>query len=1360
MNDSFDKNGNALAFPTTLACFAAAVCGAHPAHAQTYTVPDGSTFSAAGLPSSPADGTVIELQGNAGNDRLVTLPTGASGLTINGAAAQSVIDLGGGGRFSNFTSSSVTLNFGGGSLLFTGGTQGVFYSGGSLTVNGTLFADANASGSNGSVLFAGAGDVTVANGVNLTNNTTTAGAAIYANLGAVSLATESGDAVLSGNTSRGYGGAIRAGSAVTVGNAGGVTTIANNRSGFNSDGTASDTTGTRSGGAIESNSTVTLTGRTVTLSGNQAVGPGGGIYAGGAVTIDGALIADGNASLLDTGGAIYQLGGADVVAADGVQLTNNTAGSHAGGIWTNAGNVFLATRSGDAALSGNRAGLSGSGSGGAVLAGYALIGNDGGIVDIRNNAANGSGGAVYSFFGTLLDGSTVALSGNRAAGSGGAIYASNGSTASPFGAVVVGSAHSVVTIDDNLAGTTANSAGGAIYSLTSTAINGSSITLSGNQAVNAPSQNLGGAIYAGGDIAIGNADGSTGSIVIENNRAGFGSADTPVAVNSYGGALVGIGAVTLDADSIALSGNQSAGAAGGIYAGGALTVDGGLTVADNTAVAGRGGVIYANGAMTVSGSASVTDNRAGLQGGAFWVGGSATLNAVGGDITFSGNTQNTAGAVQANAIYLDNTGGTAVATLAASAGRTIAFYDPIQSNAANGPVSVIATGGGTVVFDGSPYVDQADRWSQIGGATEVQDGTSMVVRRDAVYGVTAADVGLASPTAVTVDGALTVATGGRVIADVVRVDAGSGSGVVNIGAVQGSAAVAPGMLDTPNVDLGPQGSLVFNHTGGDYPFAPAITGAGDVHQLAGTTVLTAANTYGGRTDVGGGVLRAGAAGTFSADSAVTVAAGGTLDLNGLNQTVAALTNAGAVDMGSAPATVLTVAGDYTGANGVIRVNTVLGDSSSATDLLHVRGDTAGSSFLSIANAGGAGALTSGDGIEVVQVDGASNGTFAAANRVEAGAYEYLLYKGGVDENADNGNWYLRSFFREADAPCGGGGAGSNGDCNDSGPDRGVIAWRPGVPGYVITPALNLAYGFDVLGTLHGRVGDVPGAVVPDRASRDGVWARIGGGSRRIDALDRFSADSRSFHAQFGKDWTLDQPAAGGSTHAGATLTFGSASADFGDAGRRDAGLDPHTGTVATQAQSVGGYWTRYLADGSYLDSVGQITHYHNRYGDIDGNRPGQDGFGVALSQEVGKPFRIAGSPFAIEPQAQLMYQYLSLGRFSDTVSDVFGTHTNALRARIGFRVFRFGLASADTKQTAIPWLSANLVHDFLPAGQTVVGETALTPSLARTWYDVGVGVTAMLGQRSALYANVRYAHSVRGQHGDALYGQVGYRYSW
>ncbi|WP_423370243.1 autotransporter outer membrane beta-barrel domain-containing protein [Burkholderia sp. LMG 32019] len=455
-------------------------------------------------------------------------------------------------------------------------------------------------------------------------------------------------------------------------------------------------------------------------------------------------------------------------------------------------------------------------------------------------------------------------------------------------------------------------------------------------------------------------------------------------------------------------------------------------------------------------------------------------------------------------------------------------------------------------------------------------------------------------------------------------------------------------------------------------------------------------------------------------------------------------------------------GSYVGNGGTIALNTFLGADASPTDRVIVNGGTAsGTTGLKIANTAGTGAQTKGDGIPVVVTTNGGTTTasaFQLAGPVQAGAYEYRLYRGG---QGDANSWYLRSQLDPSDPgdpihPSGGGDGGGNGNGNG-----GTLAYRPGVAGYTLTPLLNADYGFSTLGKLHERVGDIYNVEKQQPGNRDGVWGRIGGQSLDANA-GRFAADERTFFAQFGKDWTLDQaPNGGGSTHAGVTASIGVSNASFSDMARADtANLSTSTGSVEMHAQSVGGYWTKYLSDGTYFDSVGQVTHYGNRYRDSYGNEASQNGFGIALSQEAGKPFAIGSLPVAVEPQAQLMYQYLKLNGFNDNVSAVSGTTTNALRGRVGVRIFRPNLQSDSGGGAATPYFTADVLHDFLSPGQTVVGGTPFATHLGRTWYELGVGVTAGFGKSGELYANAKIARNIGGDYRRGIVGQVGYRYSW
>ena len=107
------------------------------------------------------------------------------------------------------------------------------------------------------------------------------------------------------------------------------------------------------------------------------------------------------------------------------------------------------------------------------------------------------------------------------------------------------------------------------------------------------------------------------------------------------------------------------------------------------------------------------------------------------------------------------------------------------------------------------------------------------------------------------------------------------------------------------------------------------------------------------------------------------------------------------------------AGNYTGTNGTIGLNTFLGADNSPSDKLIINGGSAtGNSLLRITNAGGPGAETVANGIPVVQVMGGGTtapGAFALAGEVRGGAFDYDLFRGGLNGSSPN-DWFLRSSF--------------------------------------------------------------------------------------------------------------------------------------------------------------------------------------------------------------------------------------------------------------------------------------------------------------------------------------------------------------
>ncbi|WP_251864780.1 autotransporter outer membrane beta-barrel domain-containing protein [Achromobacter sp. Marseille-Q4962] len=523
--------------------------------------------------------------------------------------------------------------------------------------------------------------------------------------------------------------------------------------------------------------------------------------------------------------------------------------------------------------------------------------------------------------------------------------------------------------------------------------------------------------------------------------------------------------------------------------------------------------------------------------------------------------------------------------------------------------------------------------------------------------------------------------------------------------------------------------------------AQGVTLRGDIiadARSGGTVDLRNGTTLTGRTDPVAVDVDASSAWNVTASSDATTLANAGL--------VAFVAPAGDARQAGSYKT-LTVA-NYTGNNGVVALNTYLGGDGSPSDRLVIAGGAAtGATELRIRNTGGPGALTQGDGINVVTTaDGGTTapGAFRLGAPVQSGAYEYLLYRGG---SADPQGYYLRSALTDPPA-------------DPSDPSPGPVPYRPGVAGYTLAPALNLDYGFASLGRLQERVGDIPPGEQRQKGNTDGVWGRIGGNGLNADSGSRFAVEQQTFFMQFGKDWTLARPAEGGSTHAGLTASLGVSSARFRDRKRDlNSTLSDDTGNATLQAQSLGGYYTKYWQDGSYWDSVIQVSHYRNKYDDTYGASGTQNGAGIALSQEVGKPFPLAGR-YAIEPQAQLVYQYLKLDGFDDGVSRVSGYHSNALRGRLGVRLFAPNVGTPDGSGALTPYLTFDVLHDFIPARAVTIGGTTVRPDFGRTWAEIGGGISQHFGKGSQLYANIKVSRNLGGEERRGVFGQVGYRYSW
>jgi autotransporter-associated beta strand protein len=261
----------------------------------------------------------------------------------------------------------------------------------------------------------------------------------------------------------------------------------------------------------------------------------------------------------------------------------------------------------------------------------------------------------------------------------------------------------------------------------------------------------------------------------------------------------------------------------------------------------------------------------------------------------------------------------------ASSGGTLRF-----GNTANFSVNRaigIGNGGGTFDTAGTSSITLLGPMGGTGLLTKAGTGTLILAGSAAYGGPTSVTAGILRAGAVNVLGGPTaVGTGATFDLNGFNQTLGSLSGTGSV--LLGSATLATGADNSSTV------------------FSGSITGTGGLVKVgAGTFTLAAPGSYSGGTAVAGGVLQAGAVNVFGGGP-MSVGGGATLDVNGFNQTVASLSGAGSVLLGSGTLTTGTdntstlFSGNISGSGAVVKVGTgtfTLGGSLSNTGGTNIAG---------------------------------------------------------------------------------------------------------------------------------------------------------------------------------------------------------------------------------------------------------------------------------------------------------------------------------------------------------------------------------------------------------------------------------------
>ncbi|KDD94320.1 outer membrane autotransporter barrel domain protein [Bordetella bronchiseptica MBORD678] len=721
--------------------------------------------------------------------------------------------------------------------------------------------------------------------------------------------------------------------------------------------------------------------------------------------------------------------------------------------------------------------------------------------------------------------------------------------------------------------------------------------------------------------------------------------------------------------------------------------------------------IYTEAAATVNGNGTFdTANGTTLQ----WMGdiggagalvktGAGTL-LLGGDSLYAGGTVVNAGTVQVfkdaslggGALTLNNASLASLGSFSTARAATLTgngTFDTATgttlgwSGDIGGAGALVKTGQGTLVLDGD---------NQYGGGTTVNAGTVQVAR-DANLG--------AAGGAVRLQGATLASTGSFASAR-----------ALTLGAAGGTFA-----------------TLGATTLGWD----AAIDGAGGLTKTgAGDLVLSQANTYAGPTLIKEGRLAV----NGSIASPVTIDPGGVL--GGTGRVLGAVANSGTVAPGNSIGT-LTIVGNYAGTGGRLEMEAQLGGDASPADRLVIDGGAAtGRTDVVVINQGGLGGQTD-QGIPLVVARNGATTTadaFSLASPVAAGAYEYKLLRGTPDGTAANAqNWYLRSGLLVPPAEVPGGGPGGA-------PEPEFIPfYRPEVALYAGAPMLMRAVGLQALGTYHERTGE-QGLMTRDDPDpvRRGAWTRAFGrtfersGSGDVDP--RF--DGHVAGLQAGVDLYARRSDQGHADLAGVFGGYANARGHMDGFARGETGA--YAGKPDLNAYYIGGYWTHIGPSGWYVDAVLAGTRYEQKAKSSNDLRTEAKGWGVTASVEAGYPVPI-GEKWHIEPQAQLVYQRLTVSNGEDDVSSVSYRTPDSVTARLGARLS--GQYAYNTTQLR-PFMEVSLLRDF--AGTDTVtfsGIDRIDSRYQATAVDLTAGLVAQVRKDVGLWGQVGYGKSIGGGDG-------------
>lgn len=473
---------------------------------------------------------------------------------------------------------------------------------------------------------------------------------------------------------------------------------------------------------------------------------------------------------------------------------------------------------------------------------------------------------------------------------------------------------------------------------------------------------------------------------------------------------------------------------------------------------------------------------------------------------------------------------------------------------------------------------------------------------------------------------------------------------------------------------------------------------------------------------------------------------------------------------------LTINEDYIGNGGKLVFNTVLNDDDSETDMLKVLGNTSGNSFVAVNNIGGTGAQTV-EGIEIINVAGNSDGTFAKASRIVAGAYDYNVVQKGK-------NWYLTSYIEPEEPVDPVDPDPVDPDPVDPDPVDPVIP-DPVIPDPVIPDpeepvappaaehqfrpeagsylANNYAANTLFMTRLHDRLGETQYTdMLTGEKKVTSLWMRnVGAHTRFKDGSGQLKTQSNSYVLQLGGDlaqWSSDGL---DRWHIGAMAGYANSQ------NRTQSSVTGYHSRGQVTGYSVGLYGTWYANDidqsGAYVDTWALYNWFDNKVMGQDQATEKYKSKGITASVEAGYSFKLGESErnsYWLQPKAQVVWMDVQ----ADDHREANGTRVKDdsdgnLMTRLGVKAYINGHNAIDDGKSREfqPFVEANWIHNTQTA-RVKMDDVSNDMRGTKNIGELKVGVEGQITPRLNVWSNVAQ------QVGDKGYsdtrGMLGVKYSF